>query len=207
LFFIRSWLTLLAWHVTFCCSKAVKCTTVFRTSVASPWIMGLQTFIPKGHHTVSVGWLEGRTWNTISCTPSRYIYCVTLTVYTQFTNMSASRIIQSSRPRVGDPCLRWMRNKRKEKITLGSTEEHRQNKQTEYSGLLLCDAMYDCVQVPTFRSTMLPTTSVQIYYLEYYEEGSNNLLRNFGAYTPMYTLPYPRRVEYLPALLWGNQIS
>ena len=97
---------------------------------------------------MSVGWLEGPTWNMISCTPSRWINCVALTVYTQFTNMAAGRIIQTSGLRVGDPWLRWML------FSLGSTEDHRPNKQTKYSSLLLCDAAYDCVQVPTLRRTI-----------------------------------------------------
>jgi len=45
-------------------------------------------------------------------------------------------------------------------FSLGSTEEYRQNKQTEYSGLLSSDAVYDCVQVQIFRRTMLPTPSM-----------------------------------------------
>jgi len=79
---------------------------------------------------------------------------VTLTVYTQPTNTTAGRVIQSGGPWVGDPCLRWIL------FSLDSTEDHRQNKQAEYSGLLLCDAVCDCVQISTFRRTMLPTPSV-----------------------------------------------
>lgn len=102
--------------------------------------------------------------------------------------MTAGRTIQSTGPRVGDPCLRWML------FSLGSTEDHKQNKQTEYSGLMLCDAVYDCVQVPTFWRTMLPTHSVYIYYFEYYEEGDSKLLRNFGYNNLHITLSKKSRV-------------
>lgn len=104
-FSLLGWLTSLAWRVTLRCSKVVKFASVFRTSAALPWIMGLQTFISKGYHNVFLGWLEGCTWNMVSCTPICWIYCVTLTVYTQFTNMAAGRRIHSSGPLVGDPCL------------------------------------------------------------------------------------------------------
>ena len=76
----------------------------------------------------------------------------------------------------------------------GSIEDHKQNKQTEYFGLLLCDDMYDCVQVPTFRRTMLPTHSVYINYLEYYEEGGSKHLRNFGCTNVHITLSKRSRV-------------
>jgi hypothetical protein len=66
-----------------------------------PWLSNI--FTAKGS-TRYCG-LVARAEVTVSVTPNCLQYCniFTVYVYTQFTNVAASRIIQAGGPRVGDP--------------------------------------------------------------------------------------------------------
>ena len=65
--------------------------------------MGLQPFYDKGLLLLlwAVSWAV-REKITLSGAPNHLNYCIIFIAYTQFTNMSAGRIIQPGGPRVGD---------------------------------------------------------------------------------------------------------